>query len=118
MSIGASADASAGASGGCEDLDADGVPPAPADFQGGLGPYSGPYPGPYPGLYPGMEAIASLGELEALSADTGFMDLPGMPPAMPDYSDLEYAAYRMQARAAAVYPRAGKSNCKGRRHLS
>jgi hypothetical protein len=97
MSIGASAGASAGASGGCEDLDADDVPPAPADFQAGLGPYSGPYPGPYPG----MEAIASLGELEALSADTGFMDLPGMPPAMPDYSDLEYAAYRMQARAAA-----------------
>ena len=78
-----SADLSAGMSVGCEDDD---VPPAPADFQPGLAAYEG------------MEALTSMGELESLSSDMGFM---GLAAAMPDYSDLEYAAHRVQARLMA-----------------
>ncbi|KAK9835951.1 hypothetical protein WJX81_000786 [Elliptochloris bilobata] len=68
-------------SAGCED---DNVPPAPANFQPGLNAYGG------------MEPLTSMSELEALSADKGFMGLGAMPPAMPDYSDREYAAHCMQ----------------------
>ncbi len=69
----------------CEHEDVDDVPPAPADFQSGFGPYVHM-----------CEPMASLDELDELSADTGFMGLPGMAPVMPDYSDLEYAAQRIQ----------------------
>ena len=75
-----SADQSAGMSAGCEDDD---LPPAPADFHPGLAAYEG------------MEGLTPMGELESLSTDMGFM---GLAAAMPDYSDLEYAAHRMQAR--------------------
>lgn len=96
-----SADLSAGMSAGCEDDD---VPPAPADFHPGLAPYEG------------MEALTPMGELESLSTDMGFM---GLATAMPDYSDLEYAAHRMQARPSAAPPasssggRAPAVGCQG-----
>ena len=75
-----SADLSAGMSAGCENDD---LPPAPADFHSGLAAYEG------------MEGLTPMGELESLSTDMGFM---GLAAAMPDYSDLEYAAHRMQVR--------------------
>ena len=88
-----SADLSAGMSAGCED---DGLPPAPADFHPGLAAYEG------------MEGLTPMGELESLSTDMGFM---GLAVAMPDYSDLEYAAHRTQARRGAKLPLPSSGGC-------